>query len=50
MRKAAYKSLDKAIVEGIAFTITELAKDRAPIVPETIDAFNDAVGALRHGN
>ena len=26
MRKAAYKSLDKAIVEGIAFTITELAK------------------------
>ena len=42
MRKAAYKSLDKAIVEGIAFTITELAKDRAPIVPETIDAYNDA--------
>ena len=50
MRKAAYKSLDKAIVEGIAFTITELAKDRAPIVPETIDAYNDAVWALRHGN
>ena len=45
MRKAAYKSLDKAIVEGIAFTITELAKDRAPIVPETIDAYNDAVWA-----
>ena len=45
-----YKSLDKAIVEGIAFTITELAKDRAPIVPETIDAYNDAVWALRHGN
>ena len=50
MRKAAYKSLDKAIVEGIAFTITELAKDRAPIVPETIDAYNDAVWAWRHGN
>ena len=50
MRKTAYKSLDKAIVEGIAFTITELAKDRAPIVPETIDAYNDAVWALRHGN
>ena len=50
MRKAAYKSLDKAIVEGIAFTITELAKDRAPIVPETIDAYNDAVWDLRHGN
>ena len=26
------------------------AKDRAPIVPETIDAYNDAVWALRHGN
>ena len=49
MRKTAYKSLDKAIVEGIAFTITDLAKGRDAIVPETIDAYNDAVWAVRHG-
>lgn len=49
MRKTAYKSLDKAIVEGIAFTITDLAERRDPIVPETIDAYNDAVWAVRHG-
>ncbi|MCI5652414.1 bis(5'-nucleosyl)-tetraphosphatase (symmetrical) YqeK [Anaeromassilibacillus senegalensis] len=49
MRKTAYKNLDKAIVEGIAFTITELAKSRDPIVPDTIDAYNDAVWAVRHG-
>ena len=49
MRKTAYKSLDKAIVEGIAFTICDLAKDRDAIVPDTIDAYNDAVWAVRHG-
>ena len=49
MRKTAYKSLDKAIVEGIAFTISDLAERRDPIVPETIDAYNDAVWAVRHG-
>lgn len=49
MRKTAYKSLDKAIVEGIAFTISDLAKNRDAIVPDTIDAYNDAVWAVRHG-
>ena len=48
MRRTAYKSLDKAIVEGIAFTIGDLAKNRDPIVPDTIDAYNDAVWAVRH--
>ena len=49
MRKTAYKNLDKAIVEGIAFTIGDLAERRDPIVPETIDAYNDAVWAVRNG-
>ena len=49
MRAAAYRSLDKAIAEGIAFTIADLANRREPIVPETIDAYNDAVCAVRHG-
>ena len=49
MRKTAYKSLDRAIVEGIAFTVSALLKDREPVVPETVDAYNDAVWAVRHG-
>lgn len=48
MRKAAYKNLDKAIVEGIAFTISDLAKNRDAIVTDSIDAYNDAVRAVRH--
>lgn len=48
MRKAAYESLDKAIMEGLAFTISDLANRRDPIVPETIDAYNDAVLAVRN--
>ena len=46
MRQAAYENLDKAIVEGIAFTISDLAKRNDPIVSETIDAYNDAVLAV----
>lgn len=49
MRRTAYKSLDRAIMEGIAFTVGDLLKNREPVVPETIDAYNDAVSALRHG-
>ncbi len=49
MREAAYESLDKAIVEGLSFTISDLANRRDPIVPETIDAYNDAVLAVRNG-
>ena len=48
MRTFAYESLDKAIAEGIAFTIGDLAKRRDPIVPETIDAYNDAVLAVQY--
>jgi len=49
MRKAAYKNLDKAIVEGIAFTISDLAKNRDVIVTDSVDAYNDAVWAVKYG-
>lgn len=49
MRKTAYKSLEKAIIDGIAFTITDLAKERELIIRDTIDAYNDAVWAVKHG-
>ena len=49
MRKTAYKNLDKAIVEGIAFTISDLAKNRDVIVTDSVDAYNDAVWAVKYG-
>ena len=41
MRKAAEKSLEEAMLEGIAFTIADLAERKATIAPETISAYNE---------
>lgn len=46
LRRTARKDIDKAIKEGIAFTLKELIEHGESIVPETIDAYNDAVQAL----
>jgi len=43
MREFAHESLDKAIVEGLAFTIKELALKNRPIIADTIHAYNEAV-------
>ena len=43
MRRYAAESLDKAIVEGLAFTIKELAINNRPIIADTIFAYNEAV-------
>lgn len=43
MRAYAAESLDKAIVEGLAFTIKELALKNRPIIADTIHAYNEAV-------
>lgn len=43
MRAFAAESLDKAIVEGLAFTIKELAIKNRPIIADTIHAYNEAV-------
>ena len=43
MRRYAAESLDKAIVEGLAFTIKELAINNRPIIADTIHAYNEAV-------
>ena len=40
MRQLAEKSLREAMLEGIAFTMQELAKKRQVIHPDTVDAFN----------
>ena len=43
MRRYAAESLDKAIVEGLAFTIKELAINNRLIIADTIHAYNEAV-------
>ena len=42
MRRYAAESLDKAIVEGLAFTIKELAINNRLIIADTIHAYNEA--------
>ena len=43
MRAAAKESLEKAMLEGFAFTIKDLAGSEKPIHPDTIAAYNQTV-------
>ncbi len=47
MRKLAKSSLEEAIIEGIAFTVQEKMEQRLPLGGGSIEAYNDAVLALR---
>lgn len=49
MRTIAKESLDKAIIEGLSFTISELAENGKAIVSDTFDAYNDAVLSVMRG-
>ncbi len=49
MRTIAKESLDKAIIEGLSFTISELAESGKAIVSDTFDAYNDAVLSVMRG-
>lgn len=40
LRKAAKISLEEAMMEGFSYTISDLAKGRKPIHPDTIAAYN----------
>ena len=46
MRAAAAKSLEQAMIDGIVFTVKDLADSRMPIHPDTIAAYN---WTLLHG-
>ncbi len=46
MRARAGQSLELAMLEGLRFTIEDLAKDGRPIHPDTLDAYNETVLAL----
>lgn len=41
MRKAAEKSLEDAMLEGISFTIADLAQRKLAIAPDTFMAYNE---------
>ncbi len=43
LRKAAEVSLSEAMVEGLVFTVCDLAQGRVPIHPDSIAAYNEAV-------
>ena len=45
MREKALIGLDKAIIEGLSFTIKDLAEHSRAIHPDTVEAFNEAVGS-----
>ncbi len=49
MREVAKESLDKAIIEGLSFTISELAQSEKAIVQDTFNAYNDAVLSVMRG-
>lgn len=46
LRAVARKSLEEAIIEGVAFTVQELMGRREPVAPASVDAYNDAVAIL----
>ena len=41
MRKAADKSLEEAMLEGMSFTISDLVQRRLAIAPDTFMGYND---------
>lgn len=43
IREAAQNSLEEAMIEGIVFTVKDLAGARHPIHPDTIAAYNDTI-------
>ena len=47
VREIAKESLEKAIVEGIAFTVTDLIRRDRTVAPDTIDAYNESLLALQ---
>lgn len=41
MRRAAYKSLDHAVLEGMAFTISDLVQRKITVAPDTFEGYNE---------
>lgn len=50
MREKAEKSLDEAMIEGLAFTINELLSNKKAIHPDTLDAYNDIILNIKESN
>lgn len=43
MREKAEKSLENAIIYAVSYTVNKLIKDKNPVHPDTIAAYNDAI-------
>ena len=46
LRNAARKNLGEAMLEGLAYTIADLANGKKPIHPDTLEAYNQTALAL----
>lgn len=49
MREAAQRSLEEAIVKGVAWTLCDVANQGRPIDPDSVYAFDDALKLLTAG-
>ncbi len=47
MREAAERSLEEAIVKGVAWTLNDLSSQGKPIDPDSVCAYNDALEHLK---
>ena len=43
IRKSAYRNIDSGVMEGLSFSIYDLAKNKRPIHNDTIEAYNNAL-------
>lgn len=49
MRAAADRSLEEAIVKGVAWTLSDVAGQGKPLDPDSVFAYDDALRALKSG-
>lgn len=49
MREAAQRSLEEAIVRGVAWTLNDLSSQGRPIDPDSVYAYDDALEILQAG-
>jgi HD superfamily phosphohydrolase YqeK len=48
MRRISLIDLNRAIIEGISFTLIELTEENKLIITDTVDAYNDAILAIQN--
>jgi predicted HD superfamily hydrolase involved in NAD metabolism len=50
LRKAAHKDMNTALLEGLSYTIADLANNKKPIHPDTFEAYNQIAMIMKENN